>query len=179
MSHASLPFHLYLNAANSYLGPNMPQGTTPCIWHSAYSRPGQMLMCHVLLETGAHWSGLPLQALSSTLDFSLAPQQLMPWAAMGDCLEIALLPMLEGLRTEIMKPFAADGRHTGMIFDWKDGYSLYPQEHKPLSLIQTTTGQLALIPNNFMLLTDKHFTRADKRADIKNYKRGDVVYWED
>lgn len=157
----------------------MPQGTTPCIWHASYCRPNQLLMCHVLLETGAHWSGLPLHALSTTFDFSLSPQQLMPWAAMGNSLEIALFPTLEGLRTEIMKPFKAEGRHTGMIFDWKDGYSRYPQEHKPLSLIQTVTGQLALLPNNFMLLTDKHFTTDTTIADIKNYKRGDVIYWGD
>lgn len=179
MRNATLPFHLYLNVNNSYLGPNMPQGITPCIWHAAYCRPGQILMCHVLLETGAHWSGLPLQALSVTSDFSLSPQQLMPWSAMGERLEISFFPLLEGLGVEIIKPFQGTGRHTGLIVDWQDGFSRYPQEHKPLNLVQTNTGQLALLPNNFMLITDKHFTVEFKRAELGNYKRGSVVYWGD
>jgi len=177
MRHASLPYHLYLNVDNSYLGPDMPKGMTLCIWHASYGRLGQMLMCHVLLESGAHWSGLPLHALSNTTNFSLLPEQVMPWAAMGESLEIELFPLLEGLQTKIMQPFSGEGRHTGMIFDWKDGYSRYPQEHKPLNLIQTDDGQLALLPNNFILLSDKHFVSEDAKLNLKNYKRGAITHW--
>ena len=96
---------------------------------------------------------------------------------MGDHLEIELMPMLEGLRTHIAQPFKSSGRHTGLIFDWSDGYSRYPQELKPLSLIQTDLGQLALLPNNFILLEDKHFVSEDAKDNLKYYKRGETVYW--
>ncbi len=177
MRHANLPFHLYLNVSNEYLGPNMPKGVTPCMWHASYCRSGQALMCHVLLESGAHWSGLPIHALSSTLDFSRTYNQLMPWAAMGNHLEIVMIDLLEGKRTHIMQPFKSSGTHTGLIFDWSDGYSRYPQEHKPLSLIQTDLGQLALLPNNYILLEDKHFVSEDAKDNLKYYKRGETVYW--
>ena len=66
--HANLPFHLYVNVQNSFLGPTMPPGTTAAIWHGVYARPYQTLYCHVLLESGAHWSGLPMHAISTTQD---------------------------------------------------------------------------------------------------------------
>ncbi len=177
MRNAPLPYHLYLNVNNSFLGPNMPAGVTPCIWHAAYSRPDQVMMCHVLLETGAHWSGLPIHALSSTDKFNLNYEELMPWASMGSDLEITHLPYLEGLKVSIMLPFKSQGRHTGMVFDWSDGYSRYPQEHKPLSLIHNENGQMALLPNNFMLVSDSHFTSNDKLSTLSLYRRGEIVYW--
>ena len=155
----------------------MPEGVTPCIWHAAYSRPDQVMMCHVLLETGAHWSGLPLHALSSTTDFTYSCHELMPWASMGSNLEIVHMPYLEGLSISIVVPFKSSGRHTGMVFDWADGYSRYPQEHKPLSLIQTDSGQLALLPNNFIRVKDSHFTSEADTSVLSLYKRGESVYW--
>ena len=62
MKNANLPYHLYVNVKNSFLGSDMPIGHTPAIWHAVYSRPGQLICCHVILQSGAHWSGLPLAA---------------------------------------------------------------------------------------------------------------------
>jgi hypothetical protein len=177
MRNASLPYHLYVNVCNLFLGPDMPAGSTPGIWHAASCRPGQTLLCHVLLDTGAHWSGLPIHALSVSDKFDRHHADLMPWSAMGEHLEITAMPYLEGLDATIHKPFDSRGRHTGMIFDWADGFSRYPQEHKPLSLIQTIAGQLALLPNNFFTLSDKHFTRSDNRQQLALYRRGETVYW--
>ena len=66
MKNANLPHHLYVNVKNSFLGNDMPIGHTPAIWHAVYSRIGQLICCHVVLQSGAHWSGLPLSALSTT-----------------------------------------------------------------------------------------------------------------
>jgi hypothetical protein len=44
--HAALPFHLYVNVKNSFLGPDMPDGTTRAIWHGVYGRPYQLLPVH-------------------------------------------------------------------------------------------------------------------------------------
>lgn len=176
--NASLPFHFYVNVDNSFLGPEMPSGTTRAVWHGVYCRPGQALLCHILLETGAHWSGMPLHALSETDDFSLSWQELMPWGGMGDEMEVVWMPFLEGTETEVMRPFKGNGRHTGLLLDWKDGYSRFPAEHKPLSLIALKTGQFALLPNNYALYGDKHFVQEGKRAETGRYRRGEEVYWE-
>ena len=176
--NVNLSFHLYVNVNNKFLGPNMPEGVTPAIWHSSYCREYQTLMCHVFLESGAHWSGLPLHAVSTTLDFSLEREQLMPWAAMGDDMDVFHAKYLEGLECETIKPIKSFGRHTGMMFDWVDGYSRYPSEHKPLNLIELKNGQFTLLPNNFVLYKDKHFTNEVAKENLKNYLRGETVYWE-
>jgi hypothetical protein len=176
--HANLPFHLYVNVDNRFLGPNMPPGTTPAIWHGVYARPCQTLYCHVLLESGAHWSGLPLHALSTTQDFSLARENLMPWGSMGDETEAWHANYMEGLRCSVHAPFKGDGRHTGIIIDWTDGFSRYPAEHKPLSLVHLDTGQFALLPNNYLMFEDAHFVELKARENTKHYSRGETVYWE-
>lgn len=156
----------------------MPPGTTQGIWHSVYSREYQTLMTHVMLESGAHWTGLPIHALSTTNDFTWDRGQLMPWTAMGKCIETFHAKYLEGLECEVFKPFQSVGRHTGIIIDWSDGYSRYPSEHKPLNVIQLGNGQFAFLPNNFVVYNDKHFTNDISKENLKYYRRGETTYWE-
>ena len=134
--HSNLPFHFYINVDNNFLGKNMPRGVTKGIWHGIYCRPGQLLMCHVLLESGANWTGLPIHAISVNENFCYNQEILMPWSAMGEELDVFHTKYLEGLKCSIIDLINDSGRHTGIIIDWKDGFSRYPQEHKPLNLIE-------------------------------------------
>lgn len=178
MTHTALPYHLYVNVRNSYLGPTMPKGITKGIWHGIHSREGQMLMCHVLLETGAHWSGIPLHAISASDNFFDA-DQIAPWYAMGNTIIATQLPYLEGLSTVCRHNHSVrHGRHTGIMIDWSDGFSRYPQEHKPLNLIATDPGPFIVMPNNYITLTDKHFTHDNKDEELKHYKRNEQIFWE-
>jgi hypothetical protein len=159
----------------------MPPGTTRGIWHAVYCRPGQIVMAHVLLETGAEWCGVPLHQLAATPDAATtdAPGDLQPWGAMGDHVEAVHLEYLEGLSV-IGSPrgptFA--GRHTGIVLDWADGFSRYPQEHKPLNLIERSDGRYMLLPNNYCRFLDKHFTHCRRDGELRHYRRGERVYWE-
>lgn len=183
MTHTQLPYHFYVKVNNKHLGPNMPEGCTDGIWHGIHSREGQVLMCHVMLETGAHWSGLPLHGLS-TCNYYYTHDMIMPWGAMGDQIIASHMPYLEGLKTfptakcKELHLLGAAGRHTGIIIDWADGYSRYPQEHKPLNLIAMHSGPFALLPNNYLTYIDKHFITDDKKHELKNYQRNEQVYWE-
>jgi hypothetical protein len=47
-----------------------------------------------------------------------------------------------------------------------------------LNLIELKNGQFALLPNNFVLYKDKHFTNEVAKENLKNYLRGETVYWE-
>lgn len=177
--HANLPRHIYVNVDNRFLGPTtMPAGVTAGIWHGVYARESQVLMCHVLLESGANWSGLPLHALSFTENFSFTAEQLMPWGAMGTETVVWSSRYLLGLACEVHEPFKATGRHTGFVVDWADGFSHYPQEHKPLNLVVLDAGQFALLPNNYLTYNDAHFVNPDARENMKHYRRGETVYWE-
>ena len=179
--HASLPYHLYVNVCNSALGPNMPKGTTRGIWHAAYCRPGQAMLAHVLLESGANWCGVPLHLMSTLTTFGNGIDSLQPWGGMGEHLEVVHLTYLEGLLCMgVNRNDGFTGRHTGLTFDWSDGFSRYPQEHKPLNLIERGDGQFMLLPNNHVQYLDRHFTKFSKGSeDFRNYRRGEEVYWLD
>ena len=175
--HANLPYHLYVKVSNKFLGPDMPTGMTAALWHGIYCRPGQVPLAHVLLESGAHWSGLPIHALTTSEIWNEA-SDLIPWGGMGENLDVWHAHYLEGLLVSTLKPIKESGRHTGIMIDWSDGFSKYPQEHKPLSLINLSNGQFALLPNNYFLLHDDHFVDPAAKENLKHYKRGDTVYWE-
>ena len=179
MRHTNLPNHFYVQVDNQFLGSNMPAGTTPGMWHAIYARPGQYLSCHVILASGAHWSDLPLHALSTTESFDPDfDDSSQPWGAMGNDIEAVQFKALEGLTVNAFRA-ETSGIHTGIVIDWADGYSRYPAEHKPLSLIIADEGWFLLLPNNYFTVKDKHFVDTKKYVDqIKFYKRGDLVYWE-
>ena len=98
---------------------------------------------------------------------------------MGDNLDIWHVRYLEGLTVSVLNPIKEKGRHTGIMVDWSDGFSRYPQEHKPLSLICLVSGQFVLLPNNYFLLHDGHFVDEQSKENLKYYKRGEAVYWEE
>jgi hypothetical protein len=177
MTHVELPYHFYVNIENSAIGPNMPSGSTAGLWHGIHSRPGQLLMAHVMLESGAHWSGVPLHMIS-TGSFEHSPADLMPWYAMGDSITATHFKYLEGLKCKPIRSNLPSGRHTGIMIDWSDGYSRYPQEHKPLNMVELDSGQFALLPNNYLLFEDRHFVSESAREHLKFYRRGETIYWE-
>jgi hypothetical protein len=175
--HANLPFHIYVNIDNRFLGDNMPSGYTPAIWHSVFCRSNQVLMCHVLLESGANWTGLPIHAISTKKAYEFTSSELMPWSAMGEDLDVFNVKYLEGLECKTIESMESRGRHTGIIIDWKDGFSRYAQEHKPLNMIELENGQFAFLPNNFVVYDDKHFVCKNAQDNLKYYKRGEKIYW--
>lgn len=183
--NAVLPYHMYVLVDNGALMPTTGDDYTPGILHALHSRPGEKMYAHVLLETGAHWSRVPLSRIAWKKPLK-EPVDHEPWGGMGERMTIDLFPALEGLRGETLDG-AGHGfpghyfRHTGMVVDWLDGYSRYPQEHKPLSLLAMDDGSFGLLPNNFFILQDLHFTRHmdDKSPDLHNYRRGEYTYHED
>jgi len=174
MKHVSLPQHFYGYVNNRYLGPNMPNGSTKVLIHGVYGREGQHLLTHCLLESGAHWSGIPLIALSTREDDLSTGSERQPWGCMGDDLNVSQLHYLKGLKVCCR---LGSGRHTGIIIDWTGPFASHPQEHKPLSLIHSADGGFWLLPNNYFTLEDKHFTTGDLSL-TKHYRRGETTWYE-
>jgi hypothetical protein len=180
MIHKSLPQIFYVDVPNNLLGPKMPEGWTRGLLHGLYGREGQMILCHILLESGAHWSGIPLHLVKmdwkgTPSDRIFGQKDLQPWGCMGEALNISLLEYLEGLKVT-PRFMDVEGRHTGIIVDWNGKFSRHPEEHKPLSLIHLASGQFSLLPNNYFTLSDPHFTKATEATKL--YRRGDNIWWE-
>lgn len=172
MNHTSLPYPIYVNVLNTMLGMN-DAGTTRALWHGVHSREGQVLMCHLMLETGAHWSGMPLHGISSTTCFA-TPQQCCSWGAMGQRISSTLLWYLQGLRATVDGVGAV---HTGIIIDWLDGYALVPAEHKPLNLLCTDDGWYMLMENNRCRFEDAHLIDPSTSHQTQHYRRNTITYW--
>jgi hypothetical protein len=172
MNHASLNEVFYVKVPNSFLGPQMPEGYTRGILHGVYGRSGQTLLTHILLESGAHWSGIPLIGIGVT-DGTRGQSYRQPWACMGESPVVSKLKYLEGLR---VKASGHTARHTGIVIDWGEEFSKHPQEHKPLSLLIDAEGGFLLLPNNYFIVSDLHFTETSEIT--KFYKRGESVWWE-
>ena len=172
MNHAPLPFPIYVNVNNTLLGLK-DGGVTRALWHGIHSRPGQVVMCHLMLETGAHWSGMPLHGVSAT-DVFYTPDVVCPWGAMGDKITVTAMPYLEGLEVVCSKVVS---RHTGILVDWADGFAKVPAEHKPLNLIQTPDGPYLLVENNKCRFFDPHFVDSNVKVNEIGYKRGTTAYW--
>ena len=88
-----------------------------------------------------------------------------------------VLKYLEGIECSTREIIKVPARHTGIIIDWKDGFSRYPQEHKPLNLIELDNGQFALYPNNYLCFKDAHFISEEAKNNLKFYKRNEKLYW--
>lgn len=177
MRHCNLPFHLYVHVNNLALGPQMPAGTTRGILHGLYCRPSQAVLGHVLLDSGAHWSGMLWHMISTSTAFAESAHTLQPWGAMGEDIEAWHAHYLEGLPAVTIRG-SLRGRHTGIVIDWRDGFSRYPAEHKPLNMVELDGGQFALLPNNYLLLTDSHFTAKPLGQHTQHYSRNTAIVWE-
>jgi hypothetical protein len=171
VKHTSLDKVFYVKVDNKHLGPQMPEGETSAILHGVYGRPGQHLLTHLLLETGGHWSGIPLIALGVERP-PIPDARRQPWGCMGETPEVSHLPYLEGLKARC---YLGEARHTGVMVDWTGPFSHHPQEHKPLSLLIDSAGGFLLMPNNYFTLEDAHFT---KGPPPKTYRRGETTWWE-
>jgi len=172
MNHAALPFPIYVYVQNVHLGLN--DGTTRGLWHGVHSRMGQELMCHVMLETGSHWSGIPLRALQ--WQQTIPKNCVSPWGAMGERIQCVHMPYLEGL--ECRNKSSISYRHTGIIVDWLDGYAKIPAEHKPLNLLMHQDGGYVALPNNYIAFKDKHLIDENSNPFALNYRRNEKIYWE-
>jgi len=177
--HAALPHHLYVLVDNCVMG--LPPGVTPGVLHALWGRPGQVLLGHVLLETGAHWSDVPLHHLyhlprPAHDDDALAPEEVQPWGCMGTDIRVSHMPYLEGLRISVLGSGTL-GRCTGLVVDWLDGYSRYPEQHKPLHLVALDNGHYAALPNNRLRWADPSFVDARSWAETRMYRRNRGVFW--
>jgi len=177
--HIALPHHFYVWVDNEHLGHDMQPGLTQGILHGVFARPGQLMLTHVQLQSGAHWSGLPLSVLRDKAVPDTLPA-IEPWGCMGSDITATHFPYLDGLTGKTIKENFLF-RHTGIIIDWSDGFSRYPQEHKPLSLIALEAGNFGLLPNNYFTIYDKHFTvnLDSPPPELRLYRRGEKVYWEE
>jgi hypothetical protein len=156
----ALPSHLYVWVNRAFIR-NDGEGFEPAVWFGLQSKPGQMWGCHVMLESGAVYRGLPPHALA----FSDSPEPV--WsetdAQRWDCygLQFSLLryDYLDGLEC-IAKAGKREigGDYLFTAVPIGDGFSRAPDQSKEFMFVRTDGDRLTVQPTNTILFRDRSFT---------------------
>lgn len=156
-------------------------GLTDCKLTKAYfygitSIPGRQFLCHVMLEDGSNWYGLPLVALCTQNHF--VPMQVSDYQAY-DCFSYTIdLIRFDFLRDQRLKTTLGEGRYLFTVIsldpDTKAPFSEFPEQAKTFVFVELDNGAIITVPNNYIQWTDKALYELS--TDKKNYKRIDTVY---
>ena len=166
----NIPNHIYCWVDSSFIRKEAkPYTFEPCIWFALHSKPGRSWGCHVMLECGAVYRGLPPHALAFKTDglekdWSLHDTQI--WDCYGDQFSIISYNYLHSQRAEtrINNLF---GRYLFTVIPMCDGYTQDPSQSKEFMFIQLDNGRLTILPTNELRFHDKSYTEGDWPKDIK------------
>ena len=176
MSHnISLPRHRYVYVVPTFvLHDALRTALVPAVWIGVSVTAGRSIGCHVLLENGAVVVDLPLHALRGAMvEYSPLPlSEVVSWDCYGWSAEAWEPEYLSGLRcgilTEDHKQVEDSGRLWFCIDHIQDGYSLAPEQHKHLWIVERERDRvLMLLPQDRVLVEEKSFTAIDGIPPIK------------
>lgn len=162
----SLPTHRYVGVVPSFVLQHTEQTTLiPAMWVGVSVTGGRAMGCHVLLENGALVVDLPLHALrGAVVEWEpLALADVVAWDGFGTNAEAWQPAALTGLFCAILDAThqhdVGRGRLWFAIDHIGDGYSLTPEQHKHLWVIERQSDHaLLLLPQDRMLIEDRSFT---------------------
>jgi hypothetical protein len=183
MAHnISLPHHRYVFVVPSFvLRDPLRTALVPAMWVGVSVTPGRALGCHVLLENGALVVDVPLHALRSQMvTYEPIPlPELVSWDCFGWHAEAWQPEAISGLSCAMLSENHKDvlGRGTMWfaIDHMADGYSMTPEQHKHLWIVERESDRaLLLLPQDRVLIEDSSFTHID---GIPPIKRQSIVWY--
>lgn len=183
MGHnVSLPAHRYVWVDPSFvLRDSAAVALIPAMWIGVSVTPGRSLGCHVLLENGALVVDLPLHALRGA-NVTCSPVELsdvVAWDCYGWKAETWQPEALSGLTCTLLSPdhksIAGEGVLWFCVDHTGDGYSMAPDQHKHLWIVERQSDHaLMLLPQDRLLIEEVSFTRVN---GIPPIKRQDQIWY--
>jgi len=183
MSHnISLPRHRYVYVVPSFvLRDGLRTALVPAVWIGVSVTAGRSIGCHVLLENGAVVVDLPLHALRSQMvTYEPIPlSELVSWDCYGWSAEAWQPEAISGLSCAILSEDHKGVRGKGTMWfaidHMGDGYSMAPEQHKHLWIVERERDRaLMLLPQDRVLIEDSSFTHID---GIPPIKRQSIVWY--
>lgn len=154
----SLPHHKYCFVESGFIRKG-GTGLEPCVWFGLHAHAGRAWGCHVMLETGAVYRGVPPHALAFDEDaetrWRLEDAQV--WDCYGPQFSLVCYDFLAGLRT--IDHRGLFGRYLFTVVPLNDGYTEEPEQSKEFMFIEGDNGRLSILPTNKLLFRDKSFTK--------------------
>jgi len=159
---------------------NGTMGHEPGYLVAAHCRNNRPILFTVHLESGALFSGLPIEALYSSRFSEASPKavydtmQLQPFSCLAGPVQCITYDHMKGCGGM----FKIDGKdmagHYLFTIDYAgDGLAEDPEQYKTHNIIELVNGHLAALPNNHCLFLDKFFT--EDRGWPKYYRNSS--YW--
>lgn len=167
---------VYVN--NKYLG--LEDGITPGYFYGITSIPGRQFLCHVMLEDGSNWYGLPLNALNTKNSTNIEEDLILSQAY--DCFSYSI----DVIRFDFLRDQQASiqgnlGRYMFTIIsldpNGRAPFSEFPEQAKTFVFIELNDGRIVTGPNNYIRWLDKSLY--DFTIETPKYKRIDKIYRSD
>ena len=162
---ASLPHHQYVWVDQSFIREG-GSGWEPAVWFGLHSHPGRAWACHVMLECGAVYRGLPPHALAfddKPDDWTLPQAQM--WDCYGWAFSLLRYTFLTGLQARATNGILCDYLFTAVPLG--DGYSEHSSQSKEFMFTRTKGERLLILPTNKLRFIDKSFTAEVERPRLK------------
>lgn len=160
MSSKDLPHHQYVWVDSSFVRDGRT-GFEPAVWFAVRAEAGRAWACHVLLECGAVYRGLPPHALAfnETPDvWSLRDAQV--WNCYGRGFDVVRYEYLSDLWAHYDYGIA-QARYLFTACPYGDGFSAEPEQSKEFMFMRTEGGRLLIRPTNMLLFTERSFTNGE------------------
>jgi hypothetical protein len=147
--------------------------------------PNQQLTFTVHLQSGALFSSVPIEAIlcekfgatASEESVQLEGHQLQPWTCLEDPSQLLVYDYLENYDTVCkIEDQHVNGNYIMTISYSGRGLADDPEQSKTHNIIVLENGQLAALPNNYILFKDQFFTTKELEFP-KHYRRKSKWYF--
>jgi hypothetical protein len=148
----------------------------PCYLMGIDARENQHLRFTVYLNSGAIWSGLPIEALRSdrieeTQTHLFENHELQPFSCLDGAVSVLTYKLLMNAN---VKTSLGEGRYLFTINYQGIELSDDPEQYKTHNIIAIDNGQVCAFPNNMIRIIDTWF--GSIKEDVSNYKRTQIRY---
>ncbi len=160
--------------ANEYLTGNKQKGFSEAYMMGLDCRNSSHIRFTVYLDTGAVFSGLPIEAIYCDKFNKVKKgkkfnnQELQPYTCLDGSVSWVIYELIKNADVKILG--LGDANYLFTINYQGDGISEDPEQYKTHNIVVLANGQLAAVPNNFMIASDNWFS-TDKKLKYTRIKK--------
>lgn len=154
------------------------KGFVPCVWFGLLSYPSRVWGATVMLESGAVYRNIPINALTFDVDSEYWNLwQAQTWNCYSDEFTLLEYKYLSGLRCKT-KCMERDylGEYLFSVHPIGDGFSHYPEQAKEFCFIKLDNGRITVQPTNRVVFRESSFTDNLHMEFPNDLKHQSVVY---
>lgn len=134
---------------------------------------GKALKFTVLTEHGAIYSGLPIEALFIKPSFEKIydTPKLQPFSALEGPVSCVVLPLVQEAICNVI-PLGESAQYLfSLFYESSLGLADDPEQNKSHNIVALSSGQLAAMPNNYLLFTNNWFCDTLNTVTYKRQKQ--------